>query len=224
MAISDTYLTVAEYKQATNTKTSGNDLHIQQVINASCRYIDKICRRHFSQDENVTTRIYDGDGSNLARGFVREDGRYVSGSSMLLLQDDISTIVGLVVTIDNDGDYIPEATLTLNTDYWVGPYNTSLSETEPYTWLRLIPTNNVTPVWPNHMRSISITAKFGWVNIPDTIKEACLILTREIIDLQTGGVTQALNLVDAALPIQRRTAAIVDKLVEEYKRKVKLFV
>ena len=224
MAITDPYVTVGEYKQAVDTKTSDNDLHIAQSINAASRFIDKICRRHFSQDDTVTTRIYDGAKYGLSSGLYRYDGLFIQGNPLFMLKDDISTSTGLIVLVDLNGDYVPETTLTLNTDFWLGPYNTSSSEQLPFNCLQVNPTSSIISTWPAHMRSISITAKFGWAAVPSPIKEACLILTREIIDLQSSGVMQSINLVDAALPVQRRTANIVDKLIEEYKRKVTLIV
>lgn len=226
MAVTDPYATVTEYRELANVKNSDNDLLISVALNAASRYIDKICKRFFSVDDAVSTRYYDGDITATSYNYLLQDGSPAFGSSLLTLYDDISTTTGLVVVIDNDGDNVLETTLTLNTHFWVSTYNALYyGEPEPFTALQLIPDNALgISVWPARKRSVSITAYWGWPAVPSAVKMCTLLIARELLDLGEAGVMQSLNLVDAALPIQRRTASIVDNMLNEYKRRIKLFV
>ena len=206
MAITDTYATVDDYKLIAGNKNSDKDLIIDLSLQSASRFIERICRRTFNVDSVPTTRYY--------------DGKY---STRFVLYDDISSTTGLIVTVDNDNNHIPETALTLNTHYFV-EYNTMGGETEPIKWLQLIPSNGLLETWPSHIHSLAITAYFGWAAVPAPIKSATIIIARQILDLSESGVLQSLNLVDAALPIQRRTANLVDLLIDQYKRRASLVI
>ena len=89
--------------------------------------------------------------------------------------DDIATVTGLIVkTLEADGTV--NETLTLNTDYYLSPYNSDKTDpAKPFTKIimaiekagKLLPTQ--------HRQGLSVTAKFGFSAIPDTIYQAALI-------------------------------------------------
>src|SRR3972149_2249474 len=105
MAVVDSYATLAEYKVRVNLTTTGDDAAITAQLGAVSRLIDRECRRFFTQDAAVVTRIFDGNGA-----------------SRLWLPADIATATGLVVKVDLNGDYDfldANESLTLDTDFWL---------------------------------------------------------------------------------------------------------
>lgn len=149
-------------------------------------------------------RHYDGNG--LKRIYV----------------DDIADLAGLIVKVDLDEDYLftgANETLTLNTHFWVGPYNVGLgSELLPYTFLELLPNNGRLDEWPQRLRSLQVTAKFGWPAIPGAIKDATVLVTREIRDLEQSGMTLALESIDQAVNLAPRAFSIIQRIKREYGR------
>lgn len=86
----------------------------------------------------------------------------------------ISTLTGLIVATDDNGDGTYETTWTINTDYRVEPVNAAASGVP---WDRIValgtrwfPKNTYRP-------TVRVTAKFGWPGgtVPQAVKLATLI-------------------------------------------------
>jgi len=94
---------------------------------------------------------------------------YKPRTASILDVDDIATLTGLVIKVDNDQDGTYETTLAVTTDYVVDGNDT------PYRTV-----TNVNNGWPLSIYgrpTIEVTAKFAYSETaPDNIKQAALLL------------------------------------------------
>lgn len=224
MAIGDPYASVAEYKARVDSSGSASDGDVAAQLQAICRYLDRRCGRFFGQDAAVQVRVYDGGDAILQR----LDEHYIrwamDARTRLYLPDDIATTTGLVVKVDLDNDHVYEQTLVINTDFWVGEPNAALGpEPQPYTWLQVVPSGSVLTTWPANERSVQVTAIFGWPQVPGPVREATVMLARELRDLQRSGYTLTLESIDAAVSVSPRGPAIIHDIVKNYGRQRRFF-
>jgi hypothetical protein len=110
---------------------------------------------------------------------VRE---YTPDNGGCLEIDDLSTVTGLIVKIDNDGNGTFETTLTINTDFRVEPINApDQTPVVPYTQLRIIGSSSYAWPQPYYDRpTVQVTGTFGWSAVPDEIAEACLLQAAQL--------------------------------------------
>ena len=160
MAIVNGYCLLADYKTAVGISDTTDDTDIEQAIETASRQIDGIVGRgrKFWQDSTVVARTY-----------------YPSESNRVWV-DDISTLTGLIVKVDQDDNGTFETTLTINTDFIVEPVNAAAEyPVRPYESIRLL--NNALSSFPclsSGRPSVQVTAKFGWSAVPDAIERACI--------------------------------------------------
>lgn len=164
----------------------------------------------------METRIYDiGIGGGEAC-VLSKDGRRI------WLPDGIATATDLIVKADLNADYDyadANETLAVNTHFWVGPYNAQNgSEPKPYEWLELVPNNSSVTVWPRQVRAVSVTAIFGWPEVPTAIKELTIALTRYLRDIIESGMTFALNAIDQAVSESRQMSFFLRDIERMYAR------
>lgn len=224
MAIGDSYATAAEYRAGIDQDDTAEDAEILLYTTAVSRIIDHRCQRTFNQDAAVVERFYSHPGGRetiLIDGLVPIE----RGSARFWLPDaDISTTTGLVVKVDLDLDYSPETTLTINTDFWVGPENAALgSEVRPYEYLDLKPNGAVLYAWPTTRKGISIAAKFGWSAVPEAIKRATIALTKQLRDATKEPFVLTLDNLGDKLPLTGGGMKILDRIEAEYSKKVMVF-
>jgi len=209
MAVSDAYATAAEFRGRTGKDDTGEDATILSQLQAVSRLIDRECERFFGIDAAVVARLYDGNG--LTRLYI----------------DDVATVTGLIVKVDLDGDYAftgATETLTKDTHYWIGPANAALgSEVSTYRFLDIVPTNGRLSVWPSGLRKVQVTASFGWAAVPPAIKEATIMVTRELRDLERAGFTLTLENIDQGVNLSPAAFSLIQRIKAEYGRK-RLFV
>jgi hypothetical protein len=131
---------------------------IHRAINAASRQIDGHCGRRFWQDSTVVARVY-----------------FATDESCVEV-DDISTLTGLIVKTDPDGDGTYENTLTITADFRVAPFNAAArTPVWPYTDLLISPVSaSYFPVFAT-VPGVHVTAKFGWPAVPDDVAQACVI-------------------------------------------------
>lgn len=228
MAYTDPYVTPQEYRKRVDKKSGDSDNELESQLIAFSRLIDRACGRTFNNTGAVQTRYYDGVGGYQPTSEIFSERDYIRAtrgvSSSFYIPDDIATSSGLVVAVDLDGDYTHETTLTINTHFWLEPYNAGARvEPEPYSQLRLVPNNSVITAWPVTDRGIKITAVWGWLNVPSAVKEAVVLLTREMRDLQEAGVTLTLQDMDAAIRLSPRAPNIISDIVKSYGRRSKVY-
>lgn len=152
------YATLAELKAFVGIPTgdTADDTALQLALDASTTQVEGYTGRVFTADSVATTRDY----------MVTNTGE--------LDVDPISTLTGLIVATDDNGDGTFETTWTVNTDYRVEPINATAAGVP---WDRIValgtrwfPKNTYRP-------SVRVTAKFGWPGgtVPQAVKLATLI-------------------------------------------------
>jgi hypothetical protein len=153
MAIVNGYTDLASVKAALRIDDNDDDTLIERAIEAASRRIDDETGRRFYVDATTSARVY------------------IPKSNELVIVNDISTVTGLVVKIDSAGDSTFATTLNAS-DFQVEPLN-SLVDGEPIVMIR---TFSDMPIDNRGRASVQVTAKWGWPSIPNTIREACVLL------------------------------------------------
>ena len=209
MAVTDAYATAVEYRSRTGQSDATDTTLLDALLAAVSRIIDRECERFFGIDAAVVVRLYEGNG--LTRLYI----------------DDVATVTGLIVKADLDGDYDfdgADETLTKDTNYWIGPANAALgSEVSAYRFLDIVPANSVLSVWPSGLRKVQVTAKFGWAVVPPAIKEATILVTREMKELEKAGFTLTLENIDQGINLSPAAFSLIQRIKAEYGRR-RLFV
>lgn len=231
MAVDSAYATVDEYKTRVGAHSNDNDAQILAALNSASRLIDRSCSRFFTQDVSAVERIFDGPGGTSGDRYYRDMAivpEYLligASASRFYLPTDISSTAGLVVKIDLDGDYVQEQTLTLNTHFWLAPLNAQVgAELTPYTMMDIVPNNGVCSYIPSQRRVLSITAKWGWPAIPGPIKEATIMVARQIAEIEESGTVLTLQNMEAAVRLSPRVSSLVTEIQKLYGRPRKPFV
>ena len=155
--MSHAYRTVSELKGWLGLSGSGQDTNLGYALDAATAAIDAYAGRQFDIDSAVVTRLYDCEFMDYAD------------------VDDIATTTGLIVkTLNADGSVAE--TLTLNTDYYLAPYNSDKVEpVMPFTKIVMAIDKSGKVLPTEHRQGLSVTAKFGFSAVPDAIKQATLI-------------------------------------------------
>jgi len=149
------YLSVLELKDYARSEIpTADDAFIEAACDSAENFMDQACARRFVVATSATARVF----MPLSGGLLR-------------IHD--CTTVTLVV---NDGTTLTAA------DYQLEPLNglTWAGESRPYDQIRL--TSGTT--WDRDSygeATISVTATWGWVAIPARVKQAALIVAKEII-------------------------------------------
>ena len=155
--MSHAYRTVSELKGWLGLSGSGQDTNLGYALDAATAAIDAYAGRQFDIDGAVVTRLYDCEYMDYAE------------------VDDIATSTGLIVkTLNADGSV--NETLTLNTDYYLAPYNADKVEpVMPFTKIIMAIEKSGKVLPTEHRQGLSVTAKFGFSAVPDAIEQATLI-------------------------------------------------
>lgn len=161
MALVNPYCTVQEIRDQFGDEGTNLDVtHIERVINATSRAIDRHCGRKFWLDAAVVARTY--RPRDAYRVFV----------------DDIGDTTGLLVKTDTTGDGTFDTTWDA-ADYELEPRNAAVEATgstgDPYSFSRIVAIDD--KAFPVDVRraTLQITAKFGWSEVPDDVTEACIV-------------------------------------------------
>lgn len=182
MSITNGYCDLPEIKQSLTINDEGDNPELELSVEVASRQIDNQCGpgRRFWQDSTVVARTY--YPSEARRVFV----------------DDISTTTGLIVKVDENDDGTFETTLTINTDFIVEPVNAAAQfPVEPYTSIRLLDgALSSFSALSSGRPSVQVTAKFGWVTVPQAIKRATILQARQVfkaIQTQNGLLQQTVD-------------------------------
>lgn len=156
MAITNGYCSLAEVKAALRITDSMDNTLLENAVEAASRRIDGECSRRFYQDSTATARTY------------------ASNRPDFLFTDDISTLTGMVVKVDDTFTGSYTTTLVVNVDYQNEPTN-ALVQGEPITLIRSMDLGF--PVAANGRALIEVTARWGFPSVPDVIREATILLS-----------------------------------------------
>ena len=203
MAIIHGYCTLVELKPELRIPSADtdDDTRLEVAIAAASRQIDAHCGRFFWREAGTHTRE-----------FYANDHRRCE-------VDDISTVTGLVVQVDDDDDGVFETTLTISTDFILRPLNAADHvPVLPYNEIVLVDAiNGNFPMSQSGRPGVRVTARFGWPAVPDDVKKACLVQSAMLFKSADAvfGVTEFAN-AGAALRVGRTINPIAAALLEPY--------
>ncbi|MBT7070743.1 MAG: hypothetical protein HN975_07635 [Anaerolineae bacterium] len=156
MAITNGYITLAEFKNELNITSNTNDSWHEDIIEAASRLIDNHTGRRF---------------------YATTETRYYSPDQSYLLQvDDLLT----VTTLKTDDSTRAYATTWETTDYDLHPLNAG-ADGRPYTEIGT--TVNGDYVFPHYIKGVELAGSFGFctlVNAPPDVKAACMMLSLRV--------------------------------------------
>ena len=154
------YVALSELKSALGITVSTDDAFLNLAIDSAEQSINDLCGRKFTADGSASARTY-------------------RAQPYLAVTDDISTLTGLVVKTDTSGDGTFDMTWA-STDYQVEPLN-NLLKTTPRSVNNLRAVGSYTfPVYGDGLAAVEVTAKWGWRAVPDSIKQATLMLSSRL--------------------------------------------
>ena len=141
--MSHQYTDKSELKTWLGITGSGQDTNLDFALDAAAAAIDNYCGRQFNISATVETRLFDCEFMDYAE------------------VDDIATTTGLVVkTLNADGTV--NETLTINTDFYLAPYNNDkLDPKLPFTKIVMAMEKSGKVLPTSHRQGLSVTAKFG---------------------------------------------------------------
>ncbi|HET9558868.1 MAG TPA: hypothetical protein VFS70_17160 [Actinomycetota bacterium] len=159
------YATVGELRDALGDTTNQrlDTGKLTQRLRAASRAVDDWCSRplhRFWLDPTPTIRVYHACDPYSVR------------------VDDIGSTTGLVVATDQNSDGVFETALTVNVDYTLAPHNAA-SNGGAYRYNQLVALGSWT--FPtryygyNIRPNLQVTARHGWSQIPDPVREATLL-------------------------------------------------
>lgn len=171
------YLELEEMRQALSQTGTYADPTFRRALLAASRGIDRVCERRFWRDTDANQVRY-----------------YTPSSTSLVVVDDVETITSLQVDQDGDGTF--EETWTANTEYLAEPLNAA-TDGWPFTRLETHPAGGKS--FPGYPRSVKVTGRFGWPEVPAEIIQATSILAHILsrrerdapFGIQTGGIDGA---------------------------------
>lgn len=174
-ALGDPYIEVSEFKDyllgtARNMNLSEGDAQYSDAIATASREIDSYCARQFNRAESATPREFEPDSHCWS---------YV---------DDFYVTSGLVVKLDSAGDGTFATTLSAS-QYELSPPNGMLDgQPWPFYKIRLLGGLRFPCVYGGRSRTLQVTAKWGWADVPSPVISACKIMAAETWKLKDAPV------------------------------------
>lgn len=167
------YCTTAEVKARLNITDATDDSIIGSAISGASRQIDGWCGRSFWQDATVVAREFYAD-SPTCLDLLDQPGEQPAR--------EVSTVTGLIVKTDGDGDGTFETTLTISTDFLLMPRNAA-DDGRGFSEIHLVGSGSF-PRLSNGRAGVQITARFGWPAVPDDVNEACMIQAAQLFKMK----------------------------------------
>jgi hypothetical protein len=195
MAIVNGYAQLEDLKSLLRIPASDtvDDAQLSRAIEAASRRIDGVCDRIFYQEATATARVY--DATNLSSVSI----------------DDVSTITGFSVRVDDGFDY--STVLINNIDFRIEPLN-NLAKGLPF--YRLVSLSGVFPrstVRP----SVQVTARWGWPAVPNPIRDATLLMAGRLFK-RGDSLLGVAGFSDMGVITVRGVDPDVDHLIQPFRR------
>lgn len=141
------------------------------ALDAATALIDSYCGRSFSVPATTSTKILRAD------------------SPTLLWIPDLASVSGLVVSTDDDGDGVFEATWAAS-DVQAEPLD-RMGGTRPIELLRAVGSrrfpHDCSPrgrydIWATQRRArVQVVGRWGWSSTPNEVIESCLLLSGDLL-------------------------------------------
>lgn len=156
MTVVNGYCSVDDIRDHLGDRASTFDTGlVERAVNAASRAVDGYTGHRFWQDPAPIAR------------------RYRPRRRDRLDVDDISTTTGLIVESSDTPTWTAPALWNLDTDFELLPDNADM-DGPAYAWWRLFAVGS--KGFPRaRFRSVRITARWGWSQIPDPVAEATLL-------------------------------------------------
>ncbi|WP_432112865.1 hypothetical protein [Streptomyces sp. S1] len=164
--IGDSYVDLAEFKSylvgQANASLTGQDGSLGDALLSASREIDSYCARQFNRSETATAREYEPAGRDYC------------------IVDDFYTTTDLVVKLDSGGNGTFATTLT-SSQYELSPANGVVDGMTgwPYYRIRLLDGLTVPCSYGGRSRTLQVTARWGWEEVPQPVRAACKIMAAE---------------------------------------------
>lgn len=176
---------------------SQNPVEQQAALDAASAWIDDFCQRRFTLDTSNTDRYF-----RATDWYVLDLGRYEIGNSTVTIKLD-----------DGTGAYAQTLTTA---DYILEPVNAA-ADARPFTTVRAI-----TFIWPRAWTDgerqdlVKITGKFGWPEVPDAVRQACLLLAND--DFENPGSVRSEAIDGYSVTYGQNAVKTAEKLLVRYRR------
>lgn len=170
-----------------------DDAQLSRAIEAASRRIDGVCDRIFYQEATATPRVY--DATNLSSVSI----------------DDVSTITGFQVRVDDGFDYL--TIIVNNVDFRIEPLN-NLAKGLPF--YRLVSLSGIFPrstVRPG----VQVTARWGWPSVPNPIRDATLLMAGRLFK-RGDSLLGVAGFSDMGVITVRGVDPDVDHLIQPFRR------
>jgi len=196
------YVSTEELAAHVRSGGAADDVSLALAAETASRTIDARCARQFGRTTGPEQRFYTARWS-------RSRGAWCAPIDDLMSQADLE------VAVDSAGDGTYSSPVTA---YQLRPVN-AFGEGRPWTelWVRAS-----SPVQPTGARdAVRVTARWGWLGIPDAIRKACLLQASRLLSRrdapfgisgspETGGELRLLARLDPDVVVA----------VEPYRRRV----
>jgi hypothetical protein len=150
------YATLAELKASVGILDADDDTELGYALGAASRLIDDYTGRQFGALAVAIPRYYEAF-------YDIESRRWMARI------DDLMVTTDLVVKTDDGTETYP-TTLAADTDFRLQPYN---APADGRPWTTIVASTSNT--FSRDLRSLQVTARWGWAAVPAVVTQACLI-------------------------------------------------
>lgn len=167
------YVTVSEFKERIDLDPSmkAHENRIARVLARSSRAVDNVCHRRFYRD-------LDENGDDAPAS----PRRFAPSTSCSVWVDDFWTTDDLEIAVDFGDDGTFEQALSV-ADYELEPINGVVDGESGWPFSRIVTTRTITLPTTARRRSIQVTAKWGWAEVPGDVAEATEIMAAEMLKM-----------------------------------------
>jgi hypothetical protein len=155
-AWASSYATLAELKGSIGVTDVDDDTELTYALSAASRLIDDYTGRQFGALAAAVPRYYEAF-------YDIESRRWMARI------DDLMVTTDLVVRTDDGTETYP-TTLVIDTDFRLQPYN---APADGRPWTAIVASTSNT--FSRDLRSVEVTARWGWAAVPAVVTQACLI-------------------------------------------------
>lgn len=165
MAIGDAYALLEELKARLDIPAddTDHDDELQDRLDGASREVEQFCDRQFNDAGSASARVY------------------LPSSLWEVEVDDFHTTDGLVIKTGIDGTF---GTTWTSADYQLEPLNGVVAGVDGWPYNRIVAVGGLTFPICGRRSTVEVTARWGWAEVPQPVKDATLILAAESFKLR----------------------------------------